>query len=202
MKLHTAPTPNGRKPLIALAELDAPYELRWVDLRAGEQKSPEFLALNPNRKIPVLEDDGLVIWESGAILLYLAEKFGKLLPKSPKGRWEAIQHTFFQVGGIGPNAGRLLGEFRKKPEERSAAVIDAARPEVARLLGVADTVLADGREYLAGEYSIADIMHYAWTRAVLDANVEGVPTPARLVAWLDRIAARAAVQREASIRPK
>src|SRR5688572_4269652 len=128
MKLHTAVTPNGRKPLIALAELEVPYELRWVDLSKGEQRTPEFLALNPNNKIPVLEDDGMVLWESGAILLYLAEKFGKLLPKSPKGRWEAVQYAFFQVGGIGPNAGKLLGEWRKKPEERSKDLLEVYRP--------------------------------------------------------------------------
>lgn len=199
MKLHTFPTPNGRKPLIALAELDVPYDLHWVDLRAGEQKTPAFLALNPNHKIPVLEDDGLVIWESGAVLLYLAEKFGRLLPSTPKGRWEAIQYTYFQVGGIGPAGGRLAGEYRKKPEERSAEIIAAFRPEVDRLLGVLDTVLGDGREYLAGEYSIADIMNYPWTEAVL--GVPDVRGSARVQAWVDRVKARPAVQRELKIRP-
>ena len=98
IKLYTAATPNGRKASIALEELEADYQVVAVDLQAGKQLEPEFLALNPNHKIPVIDDDGLVIWESGAILLHLAEKYGKLLPADPKGRIEAIQYAFFQTG--------------------------------------------------------------------------------------------------------
>src|SRR5690606_13435182 len=113
IRLYTAPTPNGRKVSIALEEIGVPYEVHRVRLDQQEQLRPEFLALNPNHKIPVLDDDGLVIWESGAILLHLAEKHGKLLPEDPAGRIHAIQYAFFQTGGIGPNLGRLGAQLRK-----------------------------------------------------------------------------------------
>src|SRR5690606_29440195 len=117
------PTPNGRKVSIALEEIGVPYEVRRVHLERNEQLTPEFLALNPNHKIPVLEDDGLVIWESGAILLHLAEKYGKLLPADPAGRIHAIQYAFFQTGGIGPNLGRLGAQLRKPQAERNAEMV-------------------------------------------------------------------------------
>src|SRR3970040_2349281 len=108
IRLHTWTTPNGRKVSIALEELGLPYDVRKVDLGANEQLKPEFLAKNPNHKIPVLEDDGLVIWESGAILLHLGEKHdpkGLILPKDARKRSAAIQHAFFQTGGVGPDLG-------------------------------------------------------------------------------------------------
>ena len=97
IRLYTAATPNGRKVSIALEEIGAPYEVTPVDIGAPEHPTPEFIALTPNHKIPVIDDDGLVIWESGAILLYLAEKYGKLLPADPKDRIAAIQYAFFQT---------------------------------------------------------------------------------------------------------
>ncbi len=193
--LHTAATPNGRKVSIALEELELPYEVRKVSLADEEQLKPEFLALNPNHKIPVLEDDGLVIWESGAILLHLAEKYGALLPKDPAGRMAAIQYAFFQTGGIGPNLGRLAAQLRRPEDERNQEMIEIFSGEVERLLGVLESILGDGREFLAGEYSIADIMHVGWLQLMLALKAPMLMKHARVVAWLERIIARPAVQR-------
>jgi len=195
IRLHTAPTPNGRKVSIALEEIGVPYEVRWVHLERNEQLAPEFLALNPNHKIPVLEDDGLVIWESGAILLHLAEKHGKLLPADPAGRIQAIQYAFFQTGGIGPNLGRLGAQLRKPQAERNAEMMQIFGDEVSRLLGVLDRILADDRPFLAGEYSIGDVMHYPWLQPLLALKAPPLLELPRVVAWLERIGARPAVQR-------
>lgn len=199
LRLHTAQTPNGRKVSIALEELGVPYEVRRVHLDREEQLTEEFLALNPNHKIPVLEDDDLVIWESGAILLHLAERFGKLLPNDPRGRIAAIQYAFFQTGGIGPNLGRLAPQLRRPEEERNQEMIEIFRGEVGRLLGVLDRILADDRPYLAGEYSIGDIMHYPWLHPVLALQVPELMQRPRLVAWLERMAKRPAVERGMAI---
>ncbi len=193
--LHTAATPNGRKVSIALEELELPYEVRAISLADEEQLKPEFLALNPNHKIPVLEDDGLVIWESGAILLHLAEKYGGLIPKDPAGRMAAIQYAFFQTGGIGPNLGRLAAQLRRPEAERNQEMIGIFSGEIDRLLGVLDRILEDGREYLAGEYSIGDIMHVGWLKPMLDLGAPLLQKRPRVVAWIERIVARPAVQK-------
>ena len=195
IKLYTAATPNGRKASIALEEVGAEYEVHAVDLQAEEQMKPEFLALNPNHKIPVIDDDGLVIWESGAILLHLAEKYGKLLPADPRGRIEAIQYAFFQTGGIGPNLGRFGAAVRKPEGERNPEMIQVFGDEVKRLIGVLDRILADGRPFLAREYSIGDIMHYAWLVLALNLKLPMLMEHERVVAWLERIGERPAVQR-------
>ena len=195
IRLHTSTTPNGRKVSIALEELGLDYEVRHWNLQANEQLSDEFLALNPNHKIPVLEDDGLVIWESGAILLHLAEKYGGLLPKDPAGRIAAIQYAFFQTGGVGPNLGRLAAQLRRPEGERNDEMIGIFSGEIDRLLGVIDRILEDGREYLAGEYSIGDIMHVGWLKPMLDLKAPLLTKRPRVVAWLERILARPAVQR-------
>ncbi|MCL4685800.1 glutathione S-transferase family protein [Myxococcota bacterium] len=195
IRLHTARTPNGRKVSIALEEIGVPYEPVWVQLDQLEQMAPAFRALNPNHKIPVLEDDGVVVWESGAILLYLAEKYGQLLPADPVGRIHAIQYAFFQTGGIGPNLGRLAAQLRKPIPERSREVVELFGDEVSRLLVVLDQILADGRPFLAGEYSIADIMHYPWLTILLDMKAPPLLERERVVAWLERIGERPAVQR-------
>jgi GST-like protein len=195
LRLYTWAAPNGRKASIALEELGLPYELRLVDLGANEQMKPDFLALNPNHKIPVLEDDGLVIWESGAILLHLGERHdpkGLILPKDARKRSEAIQLAFFQTGGVGPNLGRLGAALRKEGE-KNAEMIQIFSAEMARLYGVLDRILADGREYLAGDYSIGDIMHYPWLSFPLALEMPELMKLPRLVAWLERIAARPAV---------
>lgn len=195
IRLYTAATPNGRKASIALEELGASYEVHRVDLAAEEQLRPEFLALNPNHKIPVIDDDGTVIWESGAILLYLAEKFGKLLPSDPRGRIHAIQYAFFQTGGLGPNLGRLGPQLRRPEAERNAEMVEIFGREVARLIGVLDRILSDDRPYLAGEFSIGDIMHYPWLVPVLALEAPPLMERPRVVAWLERVGERSAVQR-------
>jgi GST-like protein len=195
IRLYTWTTPNGRKASIALEELGIPYEVRPVNLGANEQLKPEFLALNPNHKIPVLTDDDLVIWESGAILLHLAEKYGKLLPADSKGRVAAIQYAFFQTGGIGPNLGRLGAQLRRPENERNPEIVQIFGDEVKRLIGVLDRILDDGRPYLAGEYSIGDIMHYPWLHPLQALRAPILMDQPRVVAWLERIGARPAVQR-------
>jgi GST-like protein len=195
IRLYTAPTPNGRKVSIALEELGLPYEVERVRIDAGEQLKPAFLAKNPNHKIPVLEDDGLVIWESGAILFYLAEKHGKLLPADPRNRIAAIQYAFFQTGGIGPNLGRLGAQLRKPAAERNKEVVELFGDEVSRLLAVLDRILADGRPYLAGEYSIGDIMHFPWLQPLHWLKAPPLMEQANVVKWVERIAERPAVQR-------
>ncbi len=195
IQLYTAPTPNGRKVSIALEEIGVPYEVTRVDINADEHPTAEFLALSPNHKIPVLDDDGLVIWESGAILLHLAEKFGKLLPADPRGRIEAIQYAFFQTGGLGPNLGRLAAQLRRPAEERNQEMVEIFSTEIDRLIGVLDRILEDGRPYLAGEYSIGDIMHHGWMDPVLGLKAPALMSRPRVVAWVERIAERPAVQR-------
>ncbi len=198
IQLYTAPTPNGRKISIALEELEVPYEVHRIDL-SGDQFKPEFLALNPNHKIPVIDDDGVVIWESGAILLHLAEKHGKLLPSDPRGRIETIQYAFFQTGGIGPNVGRLGAQVRRPEGERNQEMIQIFSEEVGRLIGVLDRILADGRPYLAGDYSIGDIMHYPWMHPVLGLKVPMLMERQAVVEWIERIGERPAVQRGMTI---
>ena len=193
--LYTAGTPNGRKISIALEEIGEPYEVVAVDLAQNEQMKPDFLARNPNHKIPVLDDDGLVIWESGAILLHLAEKSGKLLPLDAAGRIAAIQYAFFQTGGIGPNLGRLGAQLRRPEGERNQEIVKIFSDEIDRLLGVLDRILEDGREFLAGEYSIGDIMHFPWLDIPLKLKMKPITSRPRVVQWLRRIAARPAVQR-------
>jgi GST-like protein len=198
IRLYTAATPNGRKVSIALEELGLPYEVQRVRLDAGEQLAPAFLAKNPNHKIPVLEDDGVVVWESGAILLWLAENHDPkhvLLAADPTRRIEAIQYAFFQTGGIGPNLGRLGAQLRKPAAERNAEMMELFGEEVSRLLGVLDRILADGRPYLAGEYSMGDVMHYPWLQPLHALQAPPLFEHERVVAWVERCAARPAVQR-------
>jgi GST-like protein len=197
IRLHTAATPNGRKASIALEELGLDYEVKNVDLAAEEQLKPEFLALNPNHKVPVLEDGDRVIWESGAILLHLGEERdpeGRILPRDAVLRMDAIQYAFFQTGGIGPNLGRL-GQALRKEGEKNQEMIAIFSGEMTRLIGVLDRILADGRDYLAGPYSIGDIMHYPWLKIVLDLQTPALLAQERVVAWLQRIGERPAVQR-------
>jgi GST-like protein len=199
MILYTAPTPNGRKVSIALEELQLSYEVKRVDLQSGDQLKPEFLALCPNHKIPVLDDGGLVVWESGAILLYLAEKTSRLLPADPHRRIEAIQYAFFQAGGIGPNLGRLAAQLRRPEAERNGEMVGIFADEVSRLVGVLDRILSDGRPFLVGDYSIGDIMHYPWMQPMLALNIPALMARPLVVNWLQRIAERPAVQRGMTI---
>jgi GST-like protein len=193
--LYTAATPNGHKVSIALEELDLPYTLKVLDLSKAEQKTPEFLAINPNGRIPAIVDrgeDDFAVFESGAILIYLAEKTGKLLPSDLKGRSRVLQWLMFQMGGIGPMMGQANVFYRYFPEKIQAA-IDRYQGESKRLFRVLDGHLKD-HEYLAGDYSIADIANFAWVRTHRWSGVEVDDLP-HLQRWLDAIRVRPAVER-------
>ena len=193
--LYTAATPNGHKVSIALEELGLPYSLRVLDLSANEQKEPWFLAINPNGRIPAIvdHDEGdFAVFESGAILIYLAEKTGRLMPQDAKGRSRVLQWLMFQMGGVGPMMGQANVFFRYLPEKIPLA-IDRYQGEVRRLFGVLDGQLAK-HEYLAGDYSIADIATWPW---VYSHGWSGVPLDdfPNLRRWLEQIRARPAVER-------
>jgi GSH-dependent disulfide-bond oxidoreductase len=193
--LYTAATPNGHKVSIALEELGLPYTLKVLDLSQGEQKTPAFLALNPNGRIPAIVDrdaDDFAVFESGACLIYLAEKTGQLMPRDAKGRSRVMQWLMFQMGGIGPMMGQANVFYRYFPE-KIQPVIDRYQGETRRLFGVLDGQLKD-HEYLAGDYSIADIANWAWVRTHRWSGVEldGLP---HLKRWRDQLRARPAVQR-------
>jgi GST-like protein len=193
--LYTAATPNGHKVSIALEELGLPYTLKVLDLGAGEQRSPAYLAINPNGRIPAIVDHGaggFAVFESGACLVYLAEKTGRLMPADVQGRSRVMQWLMFQMGGIGPMMGQANVFFRYFPEKIPAA-IDRYQGECKRLFRVLDGHLA-AHEYLAGDYSIADIANWAWVRTHRWSGVEIDDLP-HLKRWRDAIRARPAVQR-------
>ena len=193
--LYTAATPNGHKVSIALEELGLPYTLRVLDLAKGEQKTPAFLAINPNGRSPAIVDHeagGFAVFESGAILIYLAEKTGRLMPSDVQGRSRVIQWLMFQMGGVGPMMGQANVFFRYFPEKIQPA-IDRYQGESKRLLTVLDGHLKD-HEYLAGDYSIADIANWAWVRTHRWSGVDVSDLP-HLQRWLDAIRQRPAVQR-------
>lgn len=193
--LYTAATPNGHKVSIALEELGLPYTLQVLDLAKGEQKTPEFLAINPNGRIPAIVDHaagGFAVFESGAILIYLAEKTGRLMPTDVQGRSRVLQWLMFQMGGVGPMMGQANVFFRYFPEKIQPA-IDRYQGESKRLLTVLDGQLKD-HEYLAGDYSIADIAHWAWVRTHRWSGVDVSDLP-HLQRWMDAIRQRPAVRR-------
>ena len=194
IELFTAATPNGHKISIALEELALPYDMRVLDLGAHEQKQDWFLAINPNGRIPAIVDHDagdFAEFESGAILIYLAEKTGKLMPADAKGRSRVLQWLMFQMGGIGPMMGQANVFFRYFPEKIQPA-IDRYHGEVRRLFGVLDRHLA-GNEYLAGDYSIADIANWAWIRTHKWSGVAIDDLP-HLTRWVEQIRLRPAVQ--------
>ena len=213
LQLYSLPTPNGVKVSIALEELGLPYEAHLVSFESNDQFSPAFLALNPNNKIPAILDphgpggQPLALWESGAILVYLAEKTGQLLPADPAQRYQTLQWLMWQMGGVGPMFGQL-GFFHKfagkeledkRPRDRYVA-------ESKRLLGVLNQHL-QGRDWIMGaDYSIADIATFPWVR-----NLVGFYGAGDLVAWgsypevervLNAFLARPAVQRGLNIPPR
>ena len=210
LQLYSLPTPNGVKVSIMLEEIGLPYEPHLVDIGKNESWTPEFLSLNPNGKIPAIIDPNgpggkpLGLFESGAILIYLAEKTGKLLPADPARRYETIEWVFFQMAFIGPMFGQL-GFFHKfagreyedkRPRDRYAA-------ESKRLLGVMDARLA-GQEWIMGdEYSIADISMLGWVRNLIGfyeaRDLVAFDTLKNVPAWLERGLARPAVQRGLAI---
>ena len=193
--LYTAPTPNGWKASIVLEELELPYEVHIVNLLGGDQKQPDYVKLNPNGRIPTIVDrdaGNFAVFESGAIMQYLAEKTGRLMPKDPKGRSLVVQWLMFQMGGIGPMMGQANVFFRYFPEKIQPA-IDRYQNECRRLFEVLDARL-QGREWLADEYSIADIANWSWVRTYKwsGISIDGLTA---LRSWMDRIAARPACQR-------
>ncbi|MEM9463694.1 MAG: glutathione S-transferase N-terminal domain-containing protein [Myxococcota bacterium] len=193
--LYTAATPNGWKASIVLEELSLPYTVHRLSLSDGDQKKPEFLAINPNGRIPAIVDreaDDFAVFESGAILVYLAEKAGALLPADPQGRSRVMQWVMFQMGGVGPMMGQANVFSRYAPETIPYA-IERYRRECRRLFEVLDGQL--GREeFLAGEYSIADIANWSWvsTYEWSGVSIEGLPHLAR---WLEVVGRRPAVER-------
>lgn len=196
--LYTENTPNGYKISICLEELDLPYTVKVVNVRQGEQFKDEFLALNPNAKIPVIvdHDTGQTVFESCAILLYLADKVGKLIPSSGKGRWEVIEWLFFQAANIGPMFGQRA-HFALFAPEKIPYAIDRYTKESERLYGVLEGRLKE-REYICDEYSIVDIAHFGWVHTVkrMGFSFEQFPN---LAAWYDRLAARPAVAKGITI---
>ena len=191
IKLYTAATPNGWKISIALEEMGLPYEVRVIDFASGEQKADWYVKLNPNGRIPTLDDDGFVVFESGAILLYLAEKTGKFLPRDVHDRSRAIQWLMFQMSGIGPMMGQANVFFRYFPEKIQPA-IDRYQREVTRLFAVLDRQLAS-HEYIAGAYSIADMALWPWVSGH-DWSGVTVDAFANLQRWLALVGGRPAVQ--------
>jgi GST-like protein len=205
IELYTWNTPNGYKVSIALEELGLAYEVHPVRIVAGEQFKPEFLAISPNNKIPAIVDtDGpggrpLSVFESGAILMYLAEKAGRLLPADPAARMVAIEWLIFQVANIGPMLGQAH-HFRSYAPEKLPYAIDRYTNEARRLYCVLDRRL-NGVEYLAGEYSIADIAMYPWLRRPEGQGVDLGEYP-NVARWRDAMAARPAVVRGLAVPEK
>jgi GSH-dependent disulfide-bond oxidoreductase len=210
LQLYSLPTPNGVKVSIMLEEIGLPYEPHLVDFNKDDQRTPEFLSLNPNGKIPAIIDpngpggEPLALWESGAILLYLSDKTGKLAPADPARRYETIQWVFFQMAFIGPMFGPV-GYFHKFagkdiPDKRP---LERYRNEAKRLLGVLEARLSDRQSIMGNEYTIADISMLGWVRNLIEFygarelvefdSLQNVP------AWLERGLARPAVQRGLNI---
>ncbi|MBF4435048.1 glutathione S-transferase [Vibrio anguillarum] len=202
IELYTAATPNGQKISIALEEMGLPYKVNAFDLSTNQQKEPEFTAINPNGRIPAIVDkdnDDFPVFESGAILLYLAEKTGKFLPVGPKARSQVIQWLMFQMGGVGPMMGQANVFFRYFPEKIQPA-IDRYQKEGRRLFEVMDSQLEHHR-YLAGdEYTIADIATWPWVRIYewSGINIDGLE---HLQRWLAEIAQRPAVIKGLTVPP-
>lgn len=190
IELYTAATPNGWKASVALEEMQIPYTVHAVNLMEGEQKQPAFLRLSPNGRIPAIIDTGnddFAVFESGAIMIYLAEKSGKYLSSDPKLRSQAIQWLMFQMGGVGPMMGQANVFYRYFPEKIQVA-IDRYQNEVRRLFMVLDKHLAE-HEYLAGDYSIADMANWCWVRTYewSGVNIEDLT---HLNRWRGQIEAR------------
>jgi GST-like protein len=195
IELFTSATPNGWKASITLEELDIDYSVHHIHLDKKEQREEWYLKLNPNGRIPTIVDhdsDDFAVFESGAIMIYLAEKAGRLLPRDVKGRSLVIQWLMFQMGGIGPMMGQANVFYRYAPE-RIPYAIERYQREVRRLFEVLDKRLAR-HEYLAGDYSIADIANWSWVHGYKwsGVSIDGLDHLAR---WLDVIGQRDAVQR-------
>ena len=196
--LYTWTTPNGRKVSIMLEECGLPYKVHPVNIAQGDQFKPEFVAINPNSKIPAIVDsdgpDGkpYAMMESGAILLYLAGKTGKFLPQSVRGKYDAMQWLMFQMGGVGPMFGQVH-HFLRSAKEMVPYAIERYTKETRRLYGVLNDRLKS-HEYLADEYSIADIATYPWV-ARFEWHKTDLADYPQVKRWFDKLSARPAVQR-------
>jgi GST-like protein len=198
--VYSWPTPNGHKVHIMLEECGLPYRVHAIDIGKGDQFQPDFLAISPNNKIPAIVDpdgpDGtpISLFESGAILLYLSAKTGRLLPLDTRGKYEALQWLMFQMGGVGPMLGQAH-HFRLYAPEKLSYAIDRYTSEARRLYGVMDRRIERTGAYMAGtDYTVADIAIYPWLRSWQNQGIDWADYPA-LKDWFDRIDARPAVQR-------
>jgi GST-like protein len=194
IELYTWSTPNGRKVSIALEEMELPYSVHAVDISKDEQFKPEFLKISPNNRIPAIvdTDNGQALFESGAILLYLAEKTGKLWPREPKAHWATVQWLMWQMGGIGPMLGQVH-HFVKYNRGKAPNAEERYLKEAHRLYGVLDRQLAQS-EFVAGAYSIADISIWPWISRFEWQTIDLKQYP-NVLRWYKAIAARPAVQR-------
>ncbi len=199
-------TPNGHKIHIMLEECGLPYTVHAVDIGAGDQFKPEFLAISPNNKIPAIVDsdgpDGkpISMFESGAILIYLAAKTGRFMPESLRGKYDVLQWVMFQMGGVGPMLGQAH-HFRLYAPEKIEYAIDRYTNEARRLYGVMDKRLGQSRFLAGNDYTIADIATWPWTRSWQNQGVELDDFP-NVKRWFDTIAARAAAQRGVQVLAK
>jgi len=198
MTLYAANTPNGQKITIALQELELACDVQLLNLSAGQQHAPDFVAMSPNHKIPLLvEDDGQAIFESGAILIHLADKAGRLLPKDGPARSTVLQWLFMQVGSVGPMLGQLWW-FRHAGAERNEQALQRYGNEVRRLYGVYEQRLAASAWLAGDDYSIADIATWPWLASHAELGLDMTQYPA-VSAWLERIAQRPATMRGMAI---
>ncbi|MBW4619575.1 MAG: glutathione S-transferase N-terminal domain-containing protein [Cyanosarcina radialis HA8281-LM2] len=199
--LYTFTTPNGRKVSIMLEEVELPYEVHVIDITKGDQFTPEYVVINPNSKIPAIVDreSGMIVFESGAILIYLAEKAGKLLPAEQKSRFQVLEWLMFQMASVGPMFGQL-NHFKRFAPEQIPYAIDRYEKETLRLYGVLDRQLAD-KEFICSDYSIADIATFPW---VASYEFQGLTLDEHphLKRWFETIGERPAVQRGMAVPPR
>ncbi len=192
--LYTFTTPNGRKASVMLEEVELPYNIHKIDITKNEQFTPEFLAINPNSKIPAIidQDTGMTIFESGAILIYLAEKTGKFLPTDQKSRFEVIEWLMFQMASVGPMLGQL-NHFNKFAPEQIPYAIERYQKETLRIYSVLDKQLSD-KEFICNEYSIADMATFPWI-AIYEFQGLTLDNHPNLKRWVETVQQRPAVQR-------
>ncbi|WP_341530321.1 glutathione S-transferase N-terminal domain-containing protein [Nostoc sp. UHCC 0302] len=192
--LYTFTTPNGRKASVMLEEVELPYNVHKIDITTQQQFTPEYIAINPNSKIPAIVDQetGIKVFESGAILIYLAEKTGKLLPTEQKSRFQVLEWLMFQMGGVGPMFGQL-NHFKRFAPEKLPYAIERYEKETLRIYGVLDKQLQDN-EFICGNYSIADVATYPWV-AIYEFQGLTLDNYPNLKRWVEIVQQRPAVQR-------
>ena len=193
IELYTFTTPNGRKASVMLEEVGLPYNVHKIDITKNEQFTPEYIAINPNSKIPAIvdQDTDIKVFESGAILIYLAEKTGKFLPIDQKGRFEVLEWLMWQMGGVGPMSGQL-NHFKRFAPENIPYAIARYEKETLRLYSVLDKQLAD-KEFICGDYSIADIATFPWI-SIYEGQGLTLDNHPNLKRWVETVQQRPAVQ--------